>query len=169
MHICSHDTCPTSLNYEGQSICNITGVCTKMLSFSDLEFVNTVCTPTSSTATRCKKVLRLSRKKRFKYIAMHRPTLTEKKIKELDGIDDTVNAFVRGMLCSDQWKKSNQMEHERYAFKWSAASTKVLREFKRDNPGLLPIIPDMYNRTMATMGNTRTPPDIPLEDRKVKL
>jgi hypothetical protein len=167
MHICSHDTCATSLNESGHSICNITGLCTKMLSFSNLEFVNTVCAPNDPTPSRCKKTLRLSRKKRFKYIAMNRPQLTDKKMKELIDIDDIVNTFVREMLCSEQWEHSNHVEHERYASKWSAASTKVLREFKRTNPGILPIIPDMYSRTLSTMGNTRIPPDTTLEDRKI--
>jgi hypothetical protein len=125
MHICSHDTCHTSLNHEGHSICNITGLCTKMLSFSNLEFVNTVCERPTATQSRCKKALRLSRKKRFKYIAMNRPHLTDKKSKDLVGIDDIVNTFVREMLCSEQWEHSNRVEHERYASKWSAASTKV--------------------------------------------
>lgn len=44
MHSCSQGTeqCPTEKNAEGHEICCITGLCIKMLSFSEHEFLDTV-------------------------------------------------------------------------------------------------------------------------------
>jgi hypothetical protein len=167
MHLCQHDTCPLSLNYEGQSICNITGLCTKMLSFSDLEFVQPLYETSSEYQTRSKKGHRVSRKKRFKYIALNRPPASERRATEWLEIDDVVASHVNEVLCSEQWTSSSQMEYERYIYKWSSSSTKVLRDFKRSNPGLLPIIPDMYTTTLSTMGSTRIPSSMCLEDRQI--
>jgi hypothetical protein len=172
MHLCQHDTCITSSNHEGHSICQITGLCTKMLNFSDMEFVNTTHgSLVHPKQPREKKLLRLTRKKRFKKITMNRASTLESRKKEVQNpgvlMDDMVNSFVREILCSDQWTHSNNVEYDRYASKWSSALTKVLRDFKRNNPGTLPIIPDMYSMTWSTMGNTRIPADTCIEDRQI--
>lgn len=46
-------------------------------------------------------------------------------------------------------------------------TVQVLRDFKRHTPGFLPIIPDMFNRTLVAMGNTRVPSRTSLPDRQI--
>ena len=52
MHVCMEGVCQCEKNEEGQDICFITGCCIKMLSFSDKEFIDTVCfyMPASSSS-----------------------------------------------------------------------------------------------------------------------
>jgi hypothetical protein len=71
------------------------------------------------------------------------------------------------MLCSPQWDQSNESEYQRYMQKWSTSFIKTLRQFKKLNPGLLPIIPDIYKETLILLGNTRTPCNMCMEDREV--
>jgi hypothetical protein len=130
MHLCTHDTCPKTVNDEGHSICNITGLCTKMLNFSNLEYIDTV-RPISHhlghhASIVVQRPLRLSRKKRFKNLALHRPKKNAGVCKDHEKIDDMINLFVRDVFCSDQWKTSNDIEHKRYASKCTSSFTKVL-------------------------------------------
>jgi hypothetical protein len=136
-----------------------------MLNFCSTEYVDTIQLMEPSTVTsREKKPIRLSRKKRFKNIVLKRSVLL-KPYKDRDLIDNIVNICVKEILCSEEWNKSNQMEYRRYMNKWTNSMTKVLRDFKRKSPGLLPIIPDVYSRTISSMGNTRVPPDTCIQDR----
>ena len=131
MHRCQYDSCPLSHNYEGHSICSITGLCTKMLSFSELEYVDTVqpisLHPTNHVGAVAQKPLRLSRKKRFKSFALQRHKKKNLALQEHEAekIDDLICTFVRDILCSDQWTTSNDMEYQRYQFKCTNSFTKV--------------------------------------------
>jgi hypothetical protein len=131
MHLCEHETCPKSVNCEGHSICSITGLCTKMLNFSNLEYLETVQPTSHRIGCREHAVLnrqpRLSRKKRFKKIACH--TFKKHSVLTLDiyeKVDDLINSFVWNMLCSDQWTASNDLEYKRYKSKWTCSFTKVI-------------------------------------------
>jgi hypothetical protein len=194
MHRCQHDSCPLSRNHEGHFICNITGLCTKMLNFSDLEYVETVQPishhPTNQTSKRIQRPPRLSRKKRFKTFALqtHQKKTIALHEHETEKIHNLITTFVRDILVSDQWTTSNHIEHERYRSKWTHSFTKVvthtimsarchappltfaiqvLRDFKKTTPGFLPVIPDIFNRTVVLMGNTRVPSLASLEDRQI--
>lgn len=75
MHVCEHRVCPTSTNSQGHSICNITGMCTQMLNFSSVEYIDTVNVmshpPVQRTAGHIGKSARVNRKKRFKTIGLN--------------------------------------------------------------------------------------------------
>ena len=43
MHLCFDGSCPVEQNAEGYKICTVTGMCVKKISFSDEEFLDTVC------------------------------------------------------------------------------------------------------------------------------
>lgn len=43
LHLCRDGSCPVEKNEEGYDICTVTGMCVKMLSFSNEEFLDTVC------------------------------------------------------------------------------------------------------------------------------
>ena len=43
MHVCKQGFCPVETSHEGHEICTITGMCVKLLSFSNEEFVDTAC------------------------------------------------------------------------------------------------------------------------------
>jgi hypothetical protein len=169
MHLCLHATCSHYTNVEGHSICHITGLCTKMLNFSELEYVDTIQPLTvPQQHARVARTVRLSRKKRFRNIAVSRaPVVSVHPEDTQDVIHDVVHSCVHNILCSDQWVASNDIEYKRYTCKWSSSLTKVLRDFKKNTPGVLPTIPDIYSKTVASMGNTRVPLEGCLEDRSV--
>jgi hypothetical protein len=130
MHLCKHTTCPNSLNHEGHSICNITGLCTKMLNFSNLEYIDTV-RPISQHLSHEEGVgaarpPRLSRKKRFKIFASNKIKKRSVVCKDYEKVDDMINSFVWDILCSEQWTVSNDIEHKRYTSKWTSSFTKVM-------------------------------------------
>jgi len=131
MHLCQHVSCPTFLNTEGFSVCNITGLCTPRLNVSNVEYMDTIqsmqYTHQYDQASSTDRPPRVSRKKRFKYIAQnrqHRPHImcTDN---EYEKIDDLITSFVCDVLCSEQWIISNDMEHRRYTAKWTSSFTKV--------------------------------------------
>jgi hypothetical protein len=175
LHLCHHDHCPTSLSHEGMSICNITGVCTRMLNFCATEYVDTVqnqlLDPWQKMSPKHKKgvakvsAVRVNRKKKYRNLgSLKRPVATLRIWRKLD-IDEEISTYVRKILCTEDWDKSHIIEQERYLVKWLNSFTKIARDFKKQNPGILPIIPDLYTKTLTVMGNTRIPPDISITDR----
>ena len=48
MHLCKDGFCSVEKSAEGHNICLVTGMCVKMLSFSNEEFVDTACVRSSS-------------------------------------------------------------------------------------------------------------------------
>jgi hypothetical protein len=132
MHLCDHTTCPKTVNHEGHSICNITGLCTQMLNFSNLEYIDTIQsmqhTQKQQESVSQHRPARLSRKKKFKSIATNRPKKQRVICKETDyyeKVDNVVKSYVWDILCSDQWTTSNELEYKRYTFKWTSSFTKV--------------------------------------------
>jgi hypothetical protein len=168
MHLCRYDTCATTLNSEGHSICNITSLCIKMLNFSDHEYVDTVLVKPRNTSTP-KKSPRQSRKKRLKNLSLQKCTQRGRQVLTGDDekIENNVSVIVKEFLCSEEWVYSNKVEYDRYVYKWSISFTKVLKDFKKTRPGHLPIIPDMYIQNLQSMGNTRVPSDADVHQRKV--
>jgi hypothetical protein len=130
MHLCTHATCPTSTNHEGHSICNITGLCTKMLNFSNLEYIDTVQPilhhQSCHEGVAVPRAPRLSRKKRFKMFAANKLKKRSVVCKDYEQVDDMINKFVWDVLCSEAWTVSSAMEYKRYTSKWTNSFTKVI-------------------------------------------
>jgi hypothetical protein len=167
MHLCNNETCFTSRNSEGHNICHITGLCTKMLNFSDLEYIDTIQDMKIDRNPVNVRKVRASRKKRFRNITLCAHQKEPVRCKPDEKIYDMINMFVWEILCSEQWVRSTTLEYVRYKSKWVNSVIKVLREFKRKCPGQLPIIPDMYSGTIHMMCNTRVPPNVCIEDREI--
>jgi hydroxylamine reductase (hybrid-cluster protein) len=178
VHICKHGQCNTHFNQEGHSICQITGLCVKMLNFSNDEYIETAQPPLPVAAShrrsgdalmRKDRYTRMTRKKRFANMAAsvvlstHSHVVCDERFKTLD---DSINSTVYHVMCSNEWSVSRDAETCRYVSKGGVAFTKVLKDFKRANPGILPIIPDMFITTMAQMNHARVPSNVAIGDRK---
>jgi hypothetical protein len=146
-----------------------------MLNFCATEYVDTVqnqlldlwqkMSPKHKKGAAKVSAVRVNRKKKYRNLgSLKRPVATLRIWRKLD-IDEEISTYVRKILCTEDWDKSHIIEQERYLVKWLNSFTKIARDFKKQNPGILPIIPDLYTKTLTVMGNTRIPPDISITDR----
>lgn len=176
VHTCVHGMCPCLLNVEEQSICTITGLCTQMLRFSTMEYIDNVCDPYTTVLDK-RNVdkrkrsgsTRHSRKHIFKSIVhMHTRNRFNQHVgvDACEKLDDVVHSTVMHILCSSQWTESRNVEHARYVSKGSTSLSKVLRGFKKSCPNTLPIVPDILSQTIEIMRGFRAPSCHSLEERQ---
>ena len=72
-----------------------------------------------------------------------------------DTMDALVTMHVRHILCGPDWDLSIKSEMERTSAKWKGCMLRTLREFKGNNPNIMPIIPNIVASVAAEVGAGR--------------
>ena len=107
------------------SVCEITGFCVRDLQFGDNEFVETV--------------------------NLKAPEQPRSMVVDYDTVLDTV----RGIIESPQTRQTICLERDKTVTKFRSVMQQEMRDFKRQNPGRMPNIPQVYTSCLNKQKNFR--------------
>lgn len=135
--------CSTVTNEDGHGVCPITGCTVRCISFSACEYIDTSSTPLKK-AIQKRRALPY-RKKRPQAISHvpRAPGLTQHRAPEdVSRIEDLIVSFCMDILVGSRWHECMQQEAGKIIHKQKHCLFRVLKRYKKGQPGALPNVCD---------------------------